>query len=170
MNIPWNGSIGTEGHIYLGIDPGLNGAIALYYPDISLDRGLVHSMPTYKIGTKQQLNLQATKNILSDHRMHHCFIEAPHAMPKQGVTSSFNFGKVCGQLEGILACLEIPYTLIAPATWKRAMGLTSDKDATRQIASRLLPHLSHLWPLKKDHDKAEAMLLAYHAYRTLTKN
>jgi hypothetical protein len=153
---------------YLGIDPGLNGAMALYSPaDAVADR-----IPTFKIGTKQQLDISATRNLLASNSefIAHCYMEAPHAMPKQGVTSSFNFGKVCGQLEGILACLDIPYTLIAPATWKRAMGLTADKDATRQIASRLLPHLSHLWPLKKDHDKAEAMLLAYHAYRTRTKD
>lgn len=157
--------------LWVGIDPGLHGAIAAFYPD-EIEKSCVHQLDTYKIKNKNQLDLigiqEFFKTIICT-RLEmssdtHIILEEPHAMPRQGVTSSFKFGRVLGQLEGLISTYGVPYTLVSPATWKRHLGLTSDKDHTRQMASRLLPFLAHWWPKKSDHDKAEAMLLAYWGY------
>ena len=42
-------------------------------------------------------------------------------LPQQGATSTFNFGCGFGIWQGILAGLQIPYTLVHPATWKRSL-------------------------------------------------
>ena len=86
-------------------------------------------------------------------------------MPKQGVTSSFSFGFSAGVIQGIIAANLIPMQLVRPAVWKRTMGLTKDKDSSRQKASALYPRFCSHWALKKDVDKAEAALIATYGRR-----
>jgi hypothetical protein len=45
------------------------------------------------------------------------------------------------------------------------MGLTKDKDSSRQKASALYPRFCSHWALKKDVDKAEAALIATYGRR-----
>jgi hypothetical protein len=154
---------------FIGIDPGLNGAIALYIP-ISLI-GEVYDIPILELKGKKTVDLAQLRKkleLMTEAWMTDLptstliCLEEPHSMPGQGVSSTFKFGRVLGQIEGILAGLQLPYVLVSPSVWKKRMGLTKDKDATRAMASQLMPHLAHLWPLKKHHDRAEAMLLAYY--------
>jgi crossover junction endodeoxyribonuclease RuvC len=77
----------------------------------------------------------------------------------------FAFGKGYGIVLGVLAAHGVPVTLVAPAVWKRALGVLKAKDAARARASQLLPQCAGQWPLKKDHGKAEAALLALYGVR-----
>lgn len=70
-----------------------------------------------------------------------------------------------GIIEGILAGLGIPYTVVPPATWKRAMGVTADKSEAIVIAQRLFPACAHLLYRAKDDGRAEALLIAEHGRR-----
>ncbi len=160
---------------YLGIDPGLNGALAVYTPDPLLLE--VMDMPTLLVANaagkkKHRLDLAALSsciniNMRRDAPIALAVCEDPNAMPEQGVVSSFNFGYTCGAAHAMLAAHAIPYRLVKPSVWKRAMGLTADKDATRFIASQRFPAFAHLWARKKDDGRAEAALLALYA-STLT--
>ena len=87
-------------------------------------------------------------------------------MPGQGVTSMFSFGRSLGILEGTLAGLDIPYTLVTPQVWKKAMGANASKDGAREMAMRLWPSKSELFKRKKDDGRAEAALLALYLLRT----
>lgn len=53
---------------------------------------------------------------------------------------------------------KIPYQVVRPAEWKKAMGLDSDKDKSLVSARRLFPEA----PLdaKSSHNRAEALLLS----------
>lgn len=147
---------------YLGIDPGLSGAIAVYNPDTGdLD---VWDMPVHEIKGKKQIDLYQLGVLIDSvkHKIKMAVIEAVHSMPAQGVASSFNFGFAAGAAQGVVAANLIPMTLVPPAVWKRAMGLSADKDVSRQRASQLLPKHSNQWPLKKNDGKAESALLAYY--------
>ena len=64
---------------------------------------------------------------------------------------------------GILATLEIPYTTVRPAQWKKAFSLGKDKEASRLRAMQLYPGADPR--LKKHHDRAEALLLASYGLR-----
>jgi len=150
----------------LGIDPGLSGAIALYDPDTGdLD---VWDMPVHAITVngkkKNQLDLYQLGTLIDTiaPKVKMAFIEAVHSLPAQGVTSSFNFGFAAGAAQGAVAANLIPMTLVAPATWKRAMRLTADKDVSRQRASQLMPKHAKHWPLVKHDGRAEAALLAWY--------
>ena len=83
-------------------------------------------------------------------------------MPGQGVSSVFAFGKGFGIVLGVLAANFVPLELVAPAAWKRAIGIPSGsgKDASRARASALLPHLAGHWSRSKDDGLAEAVLIA----------
>lgn len=94
-------------------------------------------------------------------------LENVHAMPKQGVTSSFNFGRGFGLWEMGLIALKIPYTLVAPQTWKRELlaDMSKDKGSSILRAKQLFPHISEHLKLSKDEAKAEALLMAEYGRR-----
>lgn len=150
----------------LGIDPGAHGALAFYDPDNNDLQ--VFDMPVHiitKNGKKKTtIDLYQLGSILDIWRndVRHAWVENVNALPGQGVTSMFNFGFAAGCAQMAVAANAIPMSLVAPAVWKRAMGLTNDKDASRRVASMLLPKHANNWPLVKHDGRAEATLLAFY--------
>lgn len=149
----------------LGIDPGLSGACVL----LNSQSIVVFDMPTHTVkvngATKRQIDLYQLGNWLDIHRagVSRAVIELVGSMPKQGVTSSFNFGFTAGAIQGAVAANQIPMVLVRPNIWKRAFGLIGqDKDASRAAASRLAPQWAGNWSLAKHDGRAEAFLLAYY--------
>lgn len=90
-------------------------------------------------------------------------IEAVHAMPKQGVASTFKFGVSFGSVMALADRLNEDCHLVTPQKWKKDLGLSSDKNDSLAMARELWPEA----PLKrqKDNGRAEALLIA-HWYRT----
>lgn len=154
----------THRRYTIGVDPGLSGAVALYDPDGPELH--VIDMPTHAItvgrSKRRQLDLYQLGQWFDLHgpSVKRAIIEEVSAMPKQGVSSTFAFGFAAGAVQGIVAAQFIPMQLVRPHQWKRALGLTSDKDASRRLASRMLPRFSSLWARVKDDGRAEATLLA----------
>ena len=154
----------------IGIDPGLDGAIALLdehgFPTDIWD------MPTadVKVGGRKKRELDITQltwilREIASGGNRSAIIEHVHAMPKQGVVSSFNFGKTYGATLGILAALGIQVTHVAPPKWKKAMNVRGGKDASRLRASELFPDSAYWWQLKKHDGRAEAALIGYYGYQ-----
>ena len=153
-----------------GIDPGLTGAIA--HLAVNRERGAcwiesVHDMPTaqVKIGKseKSQLILSEIKPLVGGlfYRPDHVVIEEVGAAPGQGVTSMFRFGYVAGALAGVTAALDLPMTTIRPQRWMQLAGVRSGDDAGRIHVAQLFPKQSHFFARKKDHNRADAVLIAY---------
>ena len=88
-------------------------------------------------------------------------VESVHSMPGQGVTSSFNFGRSLGATEGVFAACGRPIVYVSPARWKRSLGLSADKTASRRRAIELWPDRTALFGRVKDNGRAEAALIAY---------
>lgn len=86
-------------------------------------------------------------------------VEEVGAMPGQGVTSMFGFGTSFGIILGVVAALRYPMELVRPAVWKRDMGLSKDKEASRLKALQLFPDATEMLQRKKDEGRAEALLL-----------
>ena len=145
--------------LIIGIDPGASGAIVMLEDDQPIEW---MAMPTMKVGAATRVNAAELSYFLDQGRhVDHVYIEAVHAMPKQGVTSMFNFGHSCGVIMGVLGVYDYPHTLVTPQKWKKAAGLIgTDKDAARARAIQL-------WPTWRDLDKkgkgqalADAALIA----------
>src|SRR5215472_10243758 len=140
--------------IIAGIDPGLSGALAFLDAASSMVLDIV-DMPTLALSRggkkKRELDAHALARLIGAQPIGHAFVEQVGAMPGQGVSSVFAFGKAYGVGIGALAALGVPYTLTPPAVWKRALGVPAAKDGARARASQLMPTAAHRWPLVK-HD------------------
>lgn len=153
--------------IYIGIDPGKSGAIAVIDTAGENDRGRVVCIKPFDekqyCDTLLELICSSTQEI-------RCCVERVSAMPGQGVTSMFNFGKNFGYILGLLDMCAIPYELVTPQKWKGEFGVTSDKNSSIAVCKRLFPDVS-LRPTercRKDNDgMAEALLMAEYARRRL---
>ena len=93
------------------------------------------------------------------------YVELVHAMPKQGTVSIASFMKGAGIIEGVLAGLQIPTTLVIPQRWQKFMGVAKGKDAARARAAQLLPKYAGVFSRKKDDGRADAALIALYGWR-----
>jgi crossover junction endodeoxyribonuclease RuvC len=140
--------------IFAAIDPGsVHAAVAVFHdgtPVFVDDIRTVNGM----------LDSTAFAHALEDMKVEHAVVENVHAMPKQGVSSAFNFGMGLGIIHGVAGALRLPLTLVAPTQWKAFHGLKGpDKERSRELAIRKWPqHNKHL-DRKKDADRAEALLI-----------
>jgi crossover junction endodeoxyribonuclease RuvC len=153
----------------IGIDPGTVGAFAI------LDNagiGVVDDLPVHKIGrgwTKRlraELDLNAFAAVLQDHHLDHACLERVTARPGQGVVSMFRFGQAAGALYGLLVGLSVPVTFVLPQTWQRHHGIGPSPDAAaRHRAVPLYPATATRLALKRDANRADALLLADYGLR-----
>lgn len=137
--------------LYVGIDPGSNGAIVFVDEDGDYYDGCV--VP--KIGN--EYDVRAMYEILQKYKndIAHIFIEDVHAFQKAGATGSFSFGRSKGLWEGLICGCELSYSMIQPKAWQAEawQGVTKqykagtkkktvDTKATSLIAfKRLFPDI-----------------------------
>jgi crossover junction endodeoxyribonuclease RuvC len=125
----------------IGIDVGLNGAIAMMRGETLTG---IFDMPTVTLDrngkAKRQISIPELIAILDEFKPEEAYIEKVFAMAGQGVTSVFSFGRSLGAIEGVIAARSIKATLITPQTWQKAMGVTGGKDGARARAMELFPH------------------------------
>ena len=148
--------------IYIGIDPGEKGAMAIIYSDGDIHIHLFE-YEDYRFYLEEiyECELQSQAR---------CCLERVGPMPKQGVTSTFNFGKNYGFIQGLLTAYSIPYELVTPQKWKKEFQVTGDKNSSIAVCKRLFPDVSlrRTDRCTKDHDgMAEALLMAEYAKRKL---
>lgn len=130
------------GSIWIGIDPGLKGALCAVDEKgqiVKMDVMPVNEDGIDPVGIKAWLHTALTvwgptvKVAL----------EKAQAMPGQGGVSMFNYGAGYGAIRAVLACLQFPTTLVRPQTWTKVMHQGTDggdaKDRSRVAALRLWP-------------------------------
>jgi len=135
-----------------GIDPGAKGAISLLYND---GTAFVYDMPM--LG--KEVNASEVASIFQEFEPQHIWLEQVNSFG-MGRTSAYNFGQGMGILKGVIATLEISYTLVTPQKWKKHFGLSKEKDHSRLLATRLYPSMADKFIRKKDDGRAEAILIA----------
>ena len=145
----------------IGVDPGASGAIALVVD------GVLHQvvdMPTVTVtrnsSQKRQVSPAGVADIIRSMKPDTAIVEKVGAMPGQGVSSMFSFGRSVGIIEGALAALQVPATFITPQAWQKAVGAAKGKDGSRQRVMELFPRDSHLFARVKDDGRADAVLIA----------
>jgi len=150
--------------IYIGIDPGKNGGMALLDDDRITNAGCeiplamddFHAYRFYQI--IRDWTTGCSKVIF--------VLEKVHSMPKQGVVSTFTFGRIYGEIRGILRSLNLPLLEPAPQVWKKlvlhGMDWKGNKAASIYFAGEKYPEID-LKPGRKrtPHDGiADAVCLA----------
>ena len=120
-----------ENRVFIGIDPGINGGIAIIYNDaytVQKCPNTIQEMADVLITLKDQApNLPM-----------YTIIEKVHSMPGNSGRSMFTFGCNYGQWLGILAVLRIPYIEVIPNKWMKHYGSMPKKRKDRKN------HIKHL--------------------------
>ena len=148
----------------LGVDPGIHGGLAI----VSIDANggapqLIDAIdiPVAGVGAKERVDVIAIRNWIARHAPQHAFVERAQAMPKQGASSGFKFGRATGSIEAAITLCAIPLTIVEPSLWKKFHALRGgDKEGSRQRALQLFPAAHSLLVRPKDHQRAEAALIA----------
>lgn len=144
---------------FVGIDPGVSGAVAVI--DTMVDVIDIYDFSSGKALIRLQGLPKESRVVL----------EKVGAMPKQGVVSTFTFGTNFGQWIGRLEALGLRFDLVAPGKWKKEMLDSARKKgvdpkaASLDRARRLFPQAAYLLTRKKDHNRAEALLMAEYCRR-----
>ena len=142
--------------VILGVDPGKTGAIAA----VDATTGVlvwVEDMP-------HDVNGALIRELLLNEHAIGAWVEQVHAMPRQGVSSTFAFGVAYGKVLGALTALLVPVHHVTPATWKKAMRVTADKGTSRTRAVDLFPTHAGTFARVKDDGRAEAALIARYGW------
>lgn len=148
--------------IFVGIDPGITGAVVL----LDDQGGLVSAWRTPSFGTgKKEYDLQAMEAILHGALggACACTIEKVGAMPTDGRVGAFNFGKGYGIWLGMLSVLNIGFQEVTPQRWQSRMLAGQPKG--KQTKTSAVKVAKQLWPdlpikVKADWGMADAALIA----------
>jgi len=166
--------------LFIGIDPGVSGALAAVRVNDEDESTSFYQlveaidMPFETTKTRKRVSPHAV-NLWIEHVIELCapckvFLtcEAVHSMPRDGAMGAFSFGDAFGVVRGVLCTKLFQYEYVSPQKWKRYFGLTgADKDYSRTIALQRINNAE--LKFKKDHNKAEAMLLAVYGAEKLIK-
>lgn len=154
--------------IVVGIDPGASGAVAIIQTSGAAS---AVDIPTAKNAAgKTRIIPAAVQDTIMAAGVPNCvWVEDVHAMPGQGVSSMFAFGRSLGIIEGVVGTLKIPMRYVSPAVWKRHFGLIgADKDAARTVAMQRFPKVD--LARKKDVGRADALLIALYGMQVMGKD
>ena len=165
-----------KGKIYIGIDIGLQGAIAEL--NKVNDSAVIYKMPLVSgVADYHQLH-----NILKAYQGINCHVvfEDLHAIFKAAAKSTFNFAHICGATEMACISLGLPFTKVKAKDWQAEMFVgikkiakqNSSRNDTKAMSilacKRLFPNVS-LLPSPK-HTKpsdgiADALMMAAYCRR-----
>lgn len=100
---------------YIGIDPGAKGYMCLHDADGYRWAAMADTDEVlFMLRRIQGESMACVENV--------------HAMPRQGLSSTFKFGVSLGMALGMLAACGVPYTLVPPTKWQREMWIAGDRD------------------------------------------
>ena len=145
--------------IYLGIDPGKSGGIAI------VGDGKCHAfkMPDTDFDIFEAITEAGASMVI---------LEKVHSSPQMGVVSAFKFGASFGALKMACVAARCRVELVSPQKWQKAMSLkaigkgigqgdTAKKNRNKAKAQELFPQVK-----KITHATADALLLAEYGRRT----
>jgi crossover junction endodeoxyribonuclease RuvC len=145
----------------LGIDPGAQGAIAIFGGDGEL-LGIKDMPITEEANGRKATNPALLASLIAETRCDLIFCEGIHARPTDGSIQAFAFGRVRGVIEGIAAAYDLQVVFIQPQTWKRFAQVPpgkAHKDVARTRAISRWPAHCDLFGRKRDVDRAEAAFI-----------
>ena len=154
---------------YIGVDPGVDGGIALVnHTGLAIEYS---AMPDTATSIYEWLRNAMTIALTSGG---YVALAVEHQQPMPGnkgkvsVTATATMMRRFGQWEAFAVAMSIPYLEVRPATWKKSMGVVSEKGTSILRCEQLFPGVNLLRTPRctKKHDgMAEALLIAEYARR-----
>lgn len=152
----------------MAFDPGITGAGAVLDVENAPKLVTVFDMPTIEIKGKKRIdvfNLGFKIDCYASLTRVALVEEVGFMKGNEARGSAFVFGFATGVIHGVLGVCLIPTKTVKPSIWKLGLGLSSDKDESIKRAIKYLPESEKYLTRKKDHGKAEAILLAWYAWK-----
>lgn len=157
---------------FIGIDCGATGAIST----LIIKDGIVFDHLTMEYKSKGLTGyIEFIEDIKSMNHIQKILVEQVHAMPGQGVSSTFTFGQRFGEILGALTALGLGYELVSPQKWMKEIGAikpsSSKADRKKLISEKVItiyPETGSLIRGPKGGFKdgvADAFGLAHYAYK-----
>ena len=138
--------------LYVGVDPGANGGIAV----IDADGQLVKA--------QRFDNWKVHGQLLSYLKTQDCLIalEEVHAFPGQGVNSMFSFGANFGGWKSLIEFIQLPTIMVRPKEWQKYMLGTFPKGQSKPRAFAYVTkrYPKYQWHKKRDEGIIDAICLA----------
>jgi hypothetical protein len=149
----------------IGVDPGaVSGAYAVL--DATGSLLAVDDLPTIADGKTRWIDAPAMLSRLIEiksGREMRAIVERQSARPGQGLSSTFVSATAYGSLLATLQLAGCAIEFCTAASWKAAVGLSADKQVSLDRARLRFPQAS--LDRKKDHGRAEAILLAEYSLK-----
>lgn len=179
-NNPLDGVSGpsTQDTIFiLGIDPGITGAIAILRPENEKLRFVaVFDMPFYELKVsgknRKRIDLTGLSFLLDQYSRNTKFAmieDVGQVGTNADPFSAFVFGFATGAVHGALAMAGVKTEKVKPQVWKNYLGLDADKEKSLNLAIKLFPESQKYLKRKMDHGRAEAILMAWFAFKHMRK-
>lgn len=126
---------------WIGVDPGADGAVALLFEDRTLEIVEVKDGEAAVLAALEWWPNECDLRLVA--------LEQVGAMPGQGVTSTFTFGRNYGWCQGVLDALKLPWKLVRPQEWQRGVVPSKPKGCKKRstvAAERLWPGVKFRGP------------------------
>ena len=149
--------------VFVGIDPGKTGAVA-YLSSNEIKVFDFEDLEGFLYLRRLAFDILDSRNFVA-------VIEKVGAMPGQGVSSMFNFGQNVGIWKGRLEMAGVAYTEATPRKWQKEIfdsGVKKGmdrKELSLNMARKLFPSMLEFLKRKKDHGRADALLIAEYCRR-----
>lgn len=151
----------SDNKIYIGIDPGVNGGIAIADKDGKVLE--VVKMPDTPQDILDFLGEYSGRDVTA------ALEDVGHGIPGQSSKATANFARHNGHLEMALLALSIPTEKVTPQKWQKIYQLGSSKGVTKAAwknklkakAQQLFPYLGKKITLST----SDALLIAEYARR-----
>lgn len=153
---------------WVGIDPGLTGAIGVLDSEGKLVG--VFDMPTRdKQGglVKREVSVKKLAELLKGYLGEGdiLLVERVAARPEQGVSGMFSLGDSFGAVRGVCGGLGGVVVDVLPQMWRRGCGITSGSGKGGSVAKARAIFGSGVIRAGKDHGKADALLIAWYGWK-----
>jgi hypothetical protein len=167
--------------VVIGIDPGTTGAIAFVGPG---DRVVIKDIPTVDLTGNGLVRRRVAGRELADVLLAHCpvglpatvFVEAVATMGgrNNAVQTQGSLMRSLGAIETVVEMLRWPLVMVTPRDWQAFYKLAGKKTEKRERgempasidrAIALYPQAVERLSRVKDHNRAEALLIAHYGVR-----
>lgn len=138
--------------IFIGVDPGINGAVAIVDHDGALlsvmrtptiSNATARGRPEYDVRAMHKMLAHAVT--IPDDGNLRFVLELVHSFPGEGTVSCFKFGVGWGLWMGLASGMQLPIIELTPQDWQRVAlrghPMKNPKATSYLVATRLWPNL-----------------------------
>jgi crossover junction endodeoxyribonuclease RuvC len=159
----------TTMRITLGVDPGIQGAIAVLadgdlqkfidMPTVERPNG-GNAIDAHRLAATLRGVMQQNPGAFIS-----ACLERISTRPTNSRTFDQRAGEGLGIVKGVLGALGVPWAEVTPQLWKKYFALIgTEKDVARLYAMQRFPRMAQCLSRKKDNGRADAALIALWAW------